>query len=144
MSHDSPPPSHSATRARGRPVVDSSHSPPREKEGVSLQGRMYQATAADPQTSTHQTHQVISWGLKYLLGKYLACLSDPTSQFKDTGLTNFFSLRVTPPRHPQTTPNCRTNPFIISARVKISTIILYGALYLSTETSGHIEYAPLA
>lgn len=41
------------------------------------------------QTSTHQTHQVISWGLKYLLGKYLAWLSDPTSQFKDTGLTNF-------------------------------------------------------
>lgn len=41
-----------------------------------------------PQTSTDRTHQVISWGLKYLLGKYLAQLTDPTSQFKDAGLTN--------------------------------------------------------
>lgn len=32
-----------------------------------------------PKTSTHWTHQVISWGLKYLLGKYLPWLSDPTS-----------------------------------------------------------------
>lgn len=42
-----------------------------------------------PQTSPHWTHQVISWGLKYLLGKYLAQLTDPTSQFKDAGLANF-------------------------------------------------------
>lgn len=47
-----------------------------------------------PQTSTHWTHQVISWGLKYLLGKYLPWLSDPTSQFKDMSLTNF-SLYLT-------------------------------------------------
>lgn len=33
----------------------------------------------NPQTSIHWTHQVISWGLKYLLGKYLPWLSDPTS-----------------------------------------------------------------
>lgn len=106
-------------RSRGRPVVDSSHSPLGEREGVSLQGRMYQATAADPQASAHQTHQVISWGLKYLLGKYLACLSDPTSQFKDTGLTNFFSLSDAPSRHPQTTPNRHAaSPFIISSQSK--------------------------
>lgn len=50
-----------------------------------------QAQAPPPplQTSTRWTHQVISWGLKYLLCKYLSQLTDPTSQFKDAGLTNF-------------------------------------------------------
>lgn len=52
------------------------------------------STPPQPQTSIHWTHQVISWGLKYLLGKYLPWLSDPTSQFKDMGLTNF-SLYLT-------------------------------------------------
>lgn len=53
--------------------------------------RPLQALALPPplQTSTRWTHQVISWGLKYLLCKYLAQLTDPTSQFKDAGLTNF-------------------------------------------------------
>lgn len=103
-------------------LFDSSHNP-LGKKGVSLTGRMCQATAAAPpphthtalprpptQTSTHWTHQVISWGLKYLLGKYLPWLSDPTSQFKDMGLTNF-SLYLTNHQdipQPPTTPSGRT------------------------------------
>lgn len=61
----------------------------REEECTRPPQRTSPHRSLPPQTSTHQTHQVISWGLKYLLGKYLAWLSDPTSQFKDTGLTNF-------------------------------------------------------
>lgn len=117
--HRRPPFSRSHQRSPCCWLLPQSSSREGEREGVSLRGRMYQATATDPRVSTHQTHQVISWGLKYLLGKYLACLSDPTSQFKDTGLTNFLSLSDAPSRHPQTTPNRpATNPFIISSQSK--------------------------
>lgn len=94
---------HSAARSGGRPVWLLPQSPlKKKKEGrvtdrKNVPGHRRRPLSYSPrhphphpQTSTHWTHQVISWGLKYLLGKYLAWLSDPTSQFKDMGLTNFF------------------------------------------------------
>lgn len=88
---------------RRSPCLTPSHNPLRKKRACHCQEECArpprQALSCSrprpqPQTSTHWTHQVISWGLKYLLGKYLAWLSDPTSQFKDVGLTNF-SLYLT-------------------------------------------------
>lgn len=56
------------------------------------------------QISTHWTHQVISWGLKYLLGKYLLWLSDPNITVQRRELNQLFSWLDKPWWHPRTTP----------------------------------------
>lgn len=90
---------HAAAHSGGRPVWLFPQSPWKKRacpwqEECARPPQKPPSYPPQPQTSTHWTHQVISWGLKYLLGKYLPWLSDPTSQFKDMGLTNF-SLYLT-------------------------------------------------
>lgn len=112
---------HPAARSRDRPVWLFPQSPWKKgrvtdrKNVPGHRGSPTQATLThpQPQTSTHWTHQVISWGLKYLLCKYLPWLSDPTPQFKDMGLTNF-SLYLTnhqdiPRPHPVDRPRTVSN-----------------------------------
>lgn len=83
---------HPAARSGGRPVwlfpqspwkkgrvADRKNVPSHWGSPLLIASNPHSSTTTPSKTSTHWTHQVISWGLKYLLGKYLSWLSDLTS-----------------------------------------------------------------